>query len=66
MPWLRQWHNDLDPVTGHRLGDFFADFVTTECHTLGLTAADLTRWTPPAPTRGRRTKTAETATITPA
>ena len=58
VPWLQQWHNELDPATGQRLGDFFAQFVTTECHTLGLTAADLQSWTPPAPTKGRRRKAA--------
>ena len=54
VAWLQQWHNDLDPATGQRLGDFFAEFVTTECHSLGLTVEDLTSWAPPAPTKGRR------------
>jgi hypothetical protein len=59
VPWLRQWHNEPDPATGTRLGDFFADFVTTETHTHGLTAADLTAWRPPKPTRGRRPRRAD-------
>src|SRR5690606_25293212 len=37
VPWLRQWHNHPDPATGLALGDFFADFVTTETHTHHLT-----------------------------
>jgi hypothetical protein len=53
VPWLRQWHNDPDPATGTRLGDFFADYVTTETNTLALTPDDLTTWRPPAPARGR-------------
>ncbi len=57
VPWLRQWHNDVDPASGQRLGDFFAHFVTTESHTLGLTAADLASWAPPATTKGRRRQT---------
>jgi hypothetical protein len=40
VPWLRQWHNDPDPATNTRLGDFFADFVTTEAATLGIAEAD--------------------------
>ena len=27
VPWLKQWHNDLDPTYGQRLGDFYASFV---------------------------------------
>jgi hypothetical protein len=30
LPWLKQWHNDVDPETGLRLGDYFADFVGAE------------------------------------
>jgi hypothetical protein len=30
LPWLKQWHNDDDPETGLRLGDYFADFVGAE------------------------------------
>lgn len=30
VPWLKQWHNDLDLTYGQRLGDFFADFVHAE------------------------------------
>ena len=54
VPWLRQWHNDVDPATGLRLGDFFADFVATESAANGLSADDLAAWRPPAKTAGRR------------
>jgi hypothetical protein len=27
LPWLAQWHNDIDPVYNERMGDFFALFV---------------------------------------
>ena len=26
VPWLRQWHNDIDPETGLRMGDFFLGY----------------------------------------
>lgn len=54
VPWLRQWHNDLDPDTGLRMGDFFRDYVAEQARELGLTLDDLRAWTPPAPARGRR------------
>lgn len=52
MPWLRQWHNDVDPATGLRLGDFFAEFVATESAANGVGVDDLAGWRPPA--RGAR------------
>ncbi|MDQ6726042.1 MAG: hypothetical protein M3066_07765, partial [Actinomycetota bacterium] len=50
VPWLRQWHNDVDPATGLRLGDFFAEFVATESAANGVGADDLAAWKPPART----------------
>lgn len=43
-----QWHNDIDPATGLRLGDFFADFVATESAAHGISPDDLAAWRPPA------------------
>lgn len=56
VPWVKQWHNDVDPALGERMGDFFAAYVDSEAHTLGIAATDLPSWRPPAPTRRRRTK----------
>lgn len=53
LPWLRQWHNQLDPVSGQRLGDYFARFLDEECRALGLTMDDLRAWRPPR-REGRR------------
>ncbi|MGB8843779.1 MAG: BREX-2 system adenine-specific DNA-methyltransferase PglX [Aliidongia sp.] len=53
VPWLRQWHNDLDRETGVHMGDYFAAFVADEARELSLTLADLRGWTPPAPVRRR-------------
>ncbi len=47
IPWLRQWHNDLDPIHGVRLGDHYAEFLTGECQNLELTLKDLRAWRPP-------------------
>ena len=33
-PWLKQWHNDLDPDLQLRLGDFYRDFVRDAAQSL--------------------------------
>lgn len=57
VPWLRQWHNEVDAATGLRLGDFFADFVATESAANDVGADDLAAWRPPAKAVGRRKRT---------
>ena len=56
VPWLEQWHNDLDPVFGERMGDYYRSFVTEEARALGFTLEDLQGWKPAAvpARRGRR------------
>jgi hypothetical protein len=54
VPWLPQWHNDVDPAFGERLGDFFASFVEGEAKALGLEPGELGDWRPPPAGRGRR------------
>ena len=46
VPWLLQWHNDLDPTFGARMGEFFQGFVDDQARALGLTPEDLRIWTP--------------------
>lgn len=58
VPWLRQWHNGLDPDTGVHMGDYFAEFVEDEARALGVTLAELRAWTPPAPVRRIRQRRA--------
>ncbi|TIL48219.1 BREX-2 system adenine-specific DNA-methyltransferase PglX [Mesorhizobium sp.] len=59
VPWLRQWHNDIDTETGLRMGEFFLGYVEEQARELGLTLDDLRGWTPPAtPRRGRGQRTA--------
>lgn len=56
LPWLKQWHNDLDPVHNERMGDYYAGFVADEARALGFTADDLRAWKPAvvANKRGRK------------
>ena len=56
VPWLRQWHNDYDSAVGYRLGDYFAEYLASECNRLGLSAEDLRGWRPPEKRKGRRKK----------
>ncbi len=57
VPWLKQWHNDVDPEFGQRMGDFFDGFVDTQARDLGVTRDDLAAWEPVRNTRsGRRSR----------
>lgn len=47
IPWLKQWHNDLDPAFGTRMGDYFENYLAEEAKALGLTVAEVMAWTPP-------------------
>lgn len=57
LPWIRQWHPDVDPEFGQAPADAYDGYLDQVLLQLGLTRDDLTAWRPPAPTRGRRRKT---------
>jgi hypothetical protein len=56
LPWLKQWHNDIDPEFNYRMGDYFEGFLQEESRNLGLTLDAIKAWQPPqrAAGRGRR------------
>jgi hypothetical protein len=56
VPWLEQWHNDVDVVYGERMGDYYRAFVSDEARSLGFTLDGLHTWKPAivAAKRGRR------------
>jgi hypothetical protein len=55
IPWLKQWHNDLDPKFGTRMGDYFEGYLAEEAKALGMSVEQVMAWTPPERTkRGRR------------
>ncbi|MFI7496248.1 BREX-2 system adenine-specific DNA-methyltransferase PglX [Kocuria sp. M4R2S49] len=56
MPWVQQWHADLDPAYGVSLGNFAAQEVEQRRARLGVSFDDLVAWRPPKATRGRRKK----------
>jgi hypothetical protein len=56
VPWLEQWHNEVNPVFGERMGHYYKGFVTEEARAQGFTLDDLRAWKPVVTTaaRGRR------------
>ena len=52
VPWLIQWHNDLDPEYDLRMGDYYRGFLADEGQALGFTLEQVRAWTPPAKVRG--------------
>ena len=59
VPWLEQWHNEVDPVYGERMGAYYKGFVSEEARSHGFTLDDLRAWKPAAGPvrRGRRRAT---------
>ena len=43
LPWLKQWHNDLNPEYGLGLGDYFGGFLDEECRKNGTTVLAVQR-----------------------
>lgn len=56
LPWLKQWHNELDPEFGERMGDFYEGFLFEELRQLDLTREELLTWQPVAVQRKSRRK----------
>lgn len=54
QPWLKQWHDDFDPLYGSSPAAFFAGYRATQQGEHGLTDDDLRAWRPAPATRGRR------------
>lgn len=62
IPWLKQWHNEVDPEFGERMGDYYEGFLLEELRNLEITRADLLSWQPAAVAGkrgGRKKKLAE-------
>ncbi len=55
LPWLKQWHNDLDPTYNLVMSDYFESFIQDEARDMGKTLDEVSAWQPPAKTGRRRT-----------
>jgi hypothetical protein len=58
LPWVKQWHQDVDPTYGTSMALFCAEQFEERRTALGVTTQALAAWRPAAPTRGRRAKSA--------
>ena len=47
LPWIHQWHPELDPEFGETAGQSFQHMLEADAHELGLTLDDIRNWTPP-------------------
>jgi hypothetical protein len=56
IPWLKQWHNELDPAFGTRMGDYFENYLAEESKALGMSVDQVVAWTPPAKANNGRGK----------
>ncbi|QEN12604.1 BREX-2 system adenine-specific DNA-methyltransferase PglX [Mycolicibacterium sp. ELW1] len=57
LPWVRQWHNEIDPEFGESVADTIADELTTRLAEHHLTVTELATWRPEPTGRGRKAKT---------
>ena len=54
LPWVRQWHADLDPTFGMSMADFATAQLEERMTQLNVSTTDLKAWRPAPTTRGRR------------
>ena len=47
IPWIHQWHPEIDPEYGETAGQSFQNMLESDAHELGLTLDDVRKWTPP-------------------
>ena len=53
LPWVRQWHNDLDPQLNIRFGDYLTSQLEEAVRGLGILIDDLDKYAPTPAKRGR-------------
>ena len=46
IPWLKQWHNAIDPEFGLAMGDYYEGFLIEEAKAIGHTVESLKMWEP--------------------
>jgi hypothetical protein len=54
LPWVKQWHADLDPTFGMSMADFCSAQLEERMTQLNVSITDLKAWRPAQVTRGRR------------
>ena len=56
-PWVRQWHDEIDPEFGESVADTIDEELNARLAEHHLTVVDLAGWRPASPTHGRRART---------
>ena len=51
LPWIHQWHPEIDPEFGETAGQSYETMLKQDAHELGLTLEDIRNWTPPEKAR---------------
>ena len=54
LPWIHQWHAEIDAEFGETAGQSFQTMLEHDAHELGLTLDDVRKWEPPERKGGRR------------
>ncbi len=58
MPWVRQWHSEIDPAFGQSPAEAYDAYLTSERESRNLTEDSLRAWAPPKAQRGRSPRSA--------
>ncbi len=61
LPWLRQWHNQLDPEFQTPMGDYFEGFIQAEARELGKTIDEIRAWEPAVAVGSKKARRARPA-----
>jgi hypothetical protein len=56
LPWVKQWHADIDPAYGVSMADFCAQQFEERAAQIDRSHDQLKAWRPTTPSRSRRTK----------
>jgi hypothetical protein len=56
LPWIHQWHPEIDPEFGETAGQSYETLLKADAHELGLTLEQIQAWEPPKKTTTRRTR----------
>lgn len=59
LPWIHQWHPEIDPEYNETAGTSFQTLLESEAQELGLTLEQIRSWTPPAKKRTTKKKAAK-------
>jgi hypothetical protein len=56
LPWIHQWHPEVDPEFGETAGQSFQTMLEGDAHELGLTLEDIRVWEPPKRRQPRKAR----------